>query len=58
MSILLALGGAAAAVASFVLLMSNVMGACNGPLCLLYTMAFVVLSVVGAFGLNNLVRKK
>ena len=58
MSILLALGGTAAAVASFVLLMSNVMGACSGVLSLLYTVAFVVLSVVGAFGMNNLVKKK
>lgn len=58
MNLLLGLGGSAAAVASFILLISNLLGPCQGPLCLLYTVAFVVLSVVGAFGLHDLVKKK
>lgn len=58
MSILLALGGTAAAVASFVLLMSNVMGACSGVLSLLYTVAFVPCAVAGAYGIKALMPKK
>ena len=58
MSILLALGGSAAAVASFVLLMSNLMGTCSGVLSLLYTLAFVPCCVAGAFGIKGLLPKK
>jgi len=58
MNLLLGLGGSAACVASFILLISNLLGPCNGPLCLLYTVAFVILSVVGAYGIKELLPKK
>ena len=58
MNLLLGLGGSAAAVASFLLLISNLLGPCVGPLCLLYTLAFAVLSVTGAYGFKNLFTKK
>ena len=58
MNILLALGGIGAAVGSLALLISNVSGACSGILSLLYCVAFIVCSVVGAKGANGLLSKK
>ena len=58
MNILLALGGCGLSVGSFVLLMSNLFGPCSGILSLLYTVAFIVCSVAGAFGFKNLFTKK
>ena len=58
MSILLALGGLGVAVASLFLLITNVSGACSGVLSLLYCVAFMACSVVGAKGVKDLLPKK
>ena len=58
MNLLLALGGTGAALASLILLISNVAGPCVAILNLLYCVAFIPLSIVGAYGVKGLLPKK
>ena len=58
MNLLLALGGLGSAVACLFLLITNVAGPCTAILNLLYTVAFIPLSVVGGYGIKGLLPKK